>query len=329
MAESTIDSGLQRPELALHLAIHQKDTVKLQALVQHCDCEAQSYPYGTALYFAITNDQPDAMRILLDAGADSEKPTPDGAGYECDNSLELAAMSGKRAIVKMLWDHGVAHNFPSVRKPPLDHLSSRRKAARLRLSALGRAALEGFDGIVSDLCAWRAMDADEIDVALYLGAVQCEDDVIQALLLGGTATQNGLDEALLKVAAARRPMLSNWSNRRDKRNPQKQLRAIELLLDAGASIGAQERGIGNTALHMCACFPDTAGAVRTLLERGADVHFRNKRGETAIAGATVKPLGPFFQPPQEIYNTDTIKMLLQHGASVFVTDDLGQTPMHY
>ncbi|KAM5437741.1 hypothetical protein MferCBS31731_005245 [Microsporum ferrugineum] len=326
MANFSRDNTLQNPELALHLAAHKNDIIKLRALIsENCDLERGS-SYGTALHVAITSDQPDAVRILLDAGADSEKP-PDCSSYECENSLVLAAIWGKRAIVKILWDHGVAHDLPSVHKPSLNHLSNQRKSAKIRLSALSQAALQGFDGIVSDLCAWRAMDADEMDAALFLGAVRWEDGVIQALLQGGKATQDGLDEALLR-AASHRIMLTERGLAAVDMRPQKQGKVIELLLDAGARINIQQPVSGNTALHISASSPDTVGAVRVLLERGADVHIRNKKGETAIAGAMVKQRRPPFKQPREIYNTDAIMMLLQHGASVFVTDNFGQTPMH-
>ncbi|EGE04278.1 hypothetical protein TEQG_03308 [Trichophyton equinum CBS 127.97] len=72
--------------------------------------------------------------------------------------------------------------------------------------------------------------------------------------------------------------------------------------------------------------PDTVRAVQVLLERGADVHIRDKRGATAIARAMVKHRRP--RPTGGRLNTDTIEMLLRHGVSAFVTDNLGETQMH-
>ncbi|KAK2818460.1 hypothetical protein FQN49_007877 [Arthroderma sp. PD_2] len=196
MAEFSRDNTLQDPELALHLAAHKNDTIKLRALSENCDLERDS---------------------------------PICPAYASQHSIIFQA----------------------------------------------------------DLCAWRAMDTDEVDTALFLGAVRWEDDVIQALLQGGKATQEGLDEALLK-AASHRIMLTECGLAAVDMRPQKQGRVIELLLDAGARIDTQQPVSGNTALHISASSPDTIGAVRVLLERGADVHIKNKKGETAIAGAMVR-----------------------------------------
>ncbi|EFR05293.1 ankyrin repeat domain-containing protein 50 [Nannizzia gypsea CBS 118893] len=314
----------QRPELALHLAAKANDTVKLQELISS-GWDVDFGCRGTALHDAITSGHPDVVRLLLDAGADSEKPAMGDFSFECDNSLVLAAIWGRRAIVKMLWDHGVAHGLSSVRKPRVDHLSRVRKLSKLHQSAISEAASRGFDEIVSDLCAWRAMDADEVDAALFVGAAQWVEGAIQTLLQGGKATQDGLDEALWKAASCRRKLCGS-EFKPDELHPQKQRRVIELLLDAGARINAQQGSVGDTALHISASSPDTAGAVQVLLERGADVHIRNEDGATAITRAMVKHRRPL--PTGDRFNTDTITMLLQHGASAFVTDNLGQTPMH-
>ncbi|KAM5432074.1 hypothetical protein MferCBS31731_007662 [Microsporum ferrugineum] len=331
MAQSRMENDLQPPELALHLAAYKNDITKVRALMsEHYDLENKDYSYGTPLHVAIISGQADAVRTLLDLGADSETSAPDGSSFECGNSLILAAMFGKRAIIKILWDHSVAHDLPSVRRAALldRDLPIGRKSATLNQTALNQAALRGFDGIVSDLCTWRVWGADEVDYALGSAAVRWEDDTIRELFRGSKVSQEGLNEALLK-AADRMVLLDERARDRVEMYPQKQGKVIELLLDAGAKIDTQRCIPGPTALHISARSPDTIEALRALLGRGADVHLTNEKGETALAGAMVKQrLMPLSKDRRVRYNAEAIKMLLQRGASAFATDNLGQTPMH-
>ncbi|KAJ0417684.1 purine and uridine phosphorylase [Aspergillus carlsbadensis] len=84
-----------------------------------------------------------------------------------------------------------------------------------------------------------------------------------------------------------------------------------LLLDKGASIGARNKR-GNTALSMAARGgqKDTA---RLLLARGADIEARNNRGDTPLSLAAKRG------------NRRTVQLLLEQGANIEARDNKGNT----
>ena len=74
-------------------------------------------------------------------------------------------------------------------------------------------------------------------------------------------------------------------------------------------------GSGNTVLHYAADW-EYAGAIKTLLEKGADINAKNANGETCIFNAA------------KSNNPDIIQLLVDGGASVKDRDNLGSTPLH-
>ena len=74
-------------------------------------------------------------------------------------------------------------------------------------------------------------------------------------------------------------------------------------------------GSGNTVLHYAADW-EYADAIKTLLEKGADINAKNANGETCIFNAAKSD------------NPSIIQMLVDGGASVRDRDNLGSTPLH-
>ena len=74
-------------------------------------------------------------------------------------------------------------------------------------------------------------------------------------------------------------------------------------------------GSGNTVLHYAADW-EYAAAIKTLLEKGADINAKNANGETCIFNAA------------KSNNPDIIQLLVDGGASVKDRDNLGSTPLH-
>ena len=74
-------------------------------------------------------------------------------------------------------------------------------------------------------------------------------------------------------------------------------------------------GSGNTVLHYAADW-EYANAIKTLLEKGADINAKNANGETCIFNAA------------KSNNPQIIQLLVDGGASVKDRDNLGSTPLH-
>lgn len=70
----------------------------------------------------------------------------------------------------------------------------------------------------------------------------------------------------------------------------------------------------DTVLHEMTKGIQGPGACEILLERGADIGARNRRGETALIGA---------------YNCGVVKLLCQRGANMNVGNSGGMTALHH
>lgn len=70
---------------------------------------------------------------------------------------------------------------------------------------------------------------------------------------------------------------------------------------------------GNTPLHLAAQMLDKKPVVKLLLDLGADVHAKNRRG------------GP---PLLYAWDREVVAMLLNAGADVNASDSFGETPLH-
>ena len=74
-------------------------------------------------------------------------------------------------------------------------------------------------------------------------------------------------------------------------------------------------GSGNTVLHYAADWGYDK-AIKTLLEKGADINAKNASGETCLFNAAKND------------NPELIQLLVKNGASVKERDNLGSTPLH-
>lgn len=91
--------------------------------------------------------------------------------------------------------------------------------------------------------------------------------------------------------------------------------------DAGTDINAADE-TGWTAL-MLACAMCQERAVRQLLDWGADVHIKDKNGDTALIGASAA-----FCSGQTVKGqTSIVRMLLQRGANPNTQDYAGETAL--
>ncbi|KAF5139255.1 Ankyrin-3 [Metarhizium anisopliae] len=105
-----------------------------------------------------------------------------------------------------------------------------------------------------------------------------------------------------------------------------QQQLISWLADAGADPNSTADGANIAcALIEAATCVDLAGVLKALLEKGADPNGR---------GAALHHLGSpahsvYRRGPKQCFHETGIRLLLQHGASFTVQDELGNTPLHY
>ncbi|KAH9057186.1 ankyrin repeat-containing domain protein [Lactarius vividus] len=96
--------------------------------------------------------------------------------------------------------------------------------------------------------------------------------------------------------------------------------AMRVLLDCGANVNAEDR-FGQTPMHgvlenTLYRFNGNFDVAKLLVERGADVNTQNKRRATLLHIAASK------------LNLESVRVLLDLGASVDMKDSQGQTPLH-
>lgn len=90
-----------------------------------------------------------------------------------------------------------------------------------------------------------------------------------------------------------------------------------LLIDHGAPISPDAvNALGDTYLHLAAG-QGALGCVEALVERGMDLHIRNKYQQTPLHKAILYD------------QAKVVEYLLESGASVHETDHMGNTPLHY
>lgn len=89
-----------------------------------------------------------------------------------------------------------------------------------------------------------------------------------------------------------------------------------MLIDRGADVGAVDDGSGATALHLAA-ENGRVDVMKFLLEKGADINYKNKRGHTALT--LVSPRG----------FADAVELLVSHGADVLCKTEDDWAAIHF
>ena len=135
------------------------------------------------------------------------------------------------------------------------------------------------------------------DSPLYLAAVKNMEQVGKLLLEKGADifSTNKDNNSPLRLALKNGGNLQNW------------------LITSRTIVSTD--GSGNTVLHYAADW-EYADAIKTLLEKGADINAKNANGETCLFNGA------------KSNNPSIIQLLVDGGASVKERDNLGSTPLH-
>jgi len=282
---------------------------------------------ATPLLFAVRAGDAESARLLLKAGADANDAQPDGV-----SALVLAAHSGHGDVGMLLLDAGADPN-----------------AIGSGYAALHAAVLRSDLTLVSALVAHRAdpnlrmtrgtpMRRDTTDWNLpktligstpyLLAAKFLEPEILQALAAGGAdraATMpDGADALMLATGMGS----GRTASRRGietidfgKVEPESRVReTVAAVLALGGRVTAASQN-GDTALHVASALGyDTV--VQMLVDHGAEVGAKNKRGVTPVVAAmfgstagargSAAPAGADslgFEPPIELAHPTTVALL--------------------
>ena len=304
--------------------------------------------YRSALHGTAMVNNPAVTRLLLERGASPN----DG------ESLYQAAGHNDHSCLRLLLDHGaviagtwalevaVGADDPTGAAMILDAAESPAQAAELATSVLPHAAADASSSMVEVLLAASArpdtrdddqlsalrlaVRAGNLDAAATLRAHGAPDDTTSIDRFVGACMR--ADQAETRQLLAGHPGLLGELTKRDRAaivdtaaKPDSAA-AVRLMLELGFSPHARN-GLGETALHTAA-YAGNAETVRVLLDAGADVDARDANFDaTPLAYATV---GSGEQAGKPGDWATTVTLLIEAGASrhgVWVADKPPSEPL--
>jgi ankyrin repeat protein len=324
---------------ALHNAALKGYTSVVQVLLNHqgkvkTNIDADNRDGLTALHLAATSEQPQVVKMLLDAGADPNVPTYD---YR-NTALHSASAKGYTPVVQVLVDH------PGKNKTNINAINHDR------LTALNRASINGHIDTVDLLLRKRAnyelrdnRGHSPLANAVYYNHLS----VVKRLLAAGAdpASENNRYQTPLSRARQLRrndlipylenPSLAKQEYEAQPAEPAPQAAKVEnpvfrTRLDTAIVKGAsdaeldllilntgnidRQNGDGFTPLLLAAMY-GRASALRKLLAAGAQRNLANGMGDTPLAKAAFRG---------DLVST---QILLDAGADMNKANRHGDTPL--
>ena len=228
--------------------------------------DARSGPSFTALLFAVQLGQIDAVRALLEVGADVNDAFPDGT-----SALVVAAMNGQHDVGIYLIDRGAdvhaaeqgwnaLHQIIRLRRTNIGHMPPPEgRGNRSSMDLIGRLLAAGVDvnaPMTADFRDGYRNRLNRVGATPFLLASKNVDTEVMRVLLDAGAD----------------PLTPNA----DLTTP--------LMVAAGVDMWNPGEDGGATVEHE----PEALEAVKMLVELGNDVHAANDRGETALHGAAYR-----------------------------------------
>lgn len=306
-------------ELELHWWAESGQLDRLrEALAAGADPEERDDEGRTALQVAVATGAVDAVRTLLEGGADTEAAEEASPNYRPLHRACVASEADAREradILAALLEHGVDVTARDGRARTVLHLAIPWCTSEFVDALLARGA---------DAAAADASGRTPMHTAASRGA-----DSLTDLLLG--------DDGELSTSTPIRRADSALA-RLDDRG------ILEALVAAGASVDAADAQ-GVTPLHIAA-EQGTATVVVFLLANGAEFLRRDEyevtplhrassadiAGKLLDAGATVDPADHDGRTPLHRAlaggRLDVAELLLRHGALAGIADREGRTPLH-
>jgi len=282
---------------------------------------------ATPLLFAARVGDAESARLLLEAGADANDAQPDGV-----SALVLAAHSGHGEVGALLLDAGADPNALGGGYTAL-HAAVLRSDLKLVRSLLAHGAdpnvrMTKGTPMRRDTTDWNLPKTLIGSTPYLLAAKFLEPEILQALAAGGadrSATMpDGADALMLATGMGS----SRTASRRGietidfgKVEPESRVReTVSAVLALGGRVTAANQN-GDTALHVAAALGYDS-VVQMLVDRGAAVGAKNRRGVTPVVAAmfgstagargSAAPAGADslgFEPPVELAHPTTVALL--------------------
>jgi ankyrin repeat protein len=245
---------------------------------------------STALLFTARTGDAESARVLLDAGANPNDALPDGT-----SAVLLAAYSGRTAVGQLLLDRGADPNASGTGYTAL-HAAILKSDATLVKALLAHGADPNVPITKGTPIRRETTDFNLpktlIGTPPYLLAARfLEPEILRALGAGGAdvkaTTANGTTALMLAAGLG----VSRGGSRRGiaptnfgKPEPESRVLAtVAAALDVDKDANAANQA-GDTALHAAAQQGfDTV--VRYLVDHGAQLNVKNRRGQTPLAAA--------------------------------------------
>jgi ankyrin repeat protein len=289
---------------------------------------------ATPLLFTARVGDAASAKVLLDAGADPNDAQPDGV-----SALVLAAHSGNGNVAALLLERGADPNAFGSGYTAL-HAAILRSDLALVKALLARGAnpntrMTKGTPLRRDTTDWN-LPWTLVGMPPYLLAAKfLEAEIMPVLVAGGadpTLTMPDGANALLLAAglgsgrnASRRGIATIDFG---KVEPEKRVReAVEAAINLGSDVNVATSA-GDTAMHVAASLGhDTV--IQFLVERGASISVKNKRGITPLMAATLGSTGggrgrgagaagadsTGFDAPVQVANPKTVALLKTLGAT--------------
>lgn len=269
-----------------------------------------SHPgFGPPVHFAAWCGNLDAVELLLAAGAD---PLLVSYGEQRLTAIGFAALKGHRDVVKRFW----------MCCPPEGHVHG----VKPYQACLVVAATHGHVAVVEDLLGWWNGWSQDLKIEALLWAARRWHLGVATLLLNRALFEQSTLQEALHAATGQKFMLSDeFKVKYEGIDYLDQQLLIALLIDAGADPNSYPN---NTPLiYSVAYNANLTGALKTLLEKGADPNKTNGSGKSALH-VLAEPVG-IGQAKPDLLNETAIHLLLQHKASVSHPDNAGECPLHW
>jgi len=349
LVEFFVSKGADAPEF--HLAAFMGDLRRVKNFLDKgMDADTKDEFGWTPLFWAASNAQRDVVEYLIDKGADINICVDGNRTL-----LHQAARSGELNLAKLLISRGLDINAKDgAGFTPLHHSSrnGHKDVAELLIkngadvhagnrngaTPLQLACQIGYKEII-ELLVDNGADINSKNngggTALHRAAGRCQKDIVEILIVKGAdvnARNRGGQSPLHKAAQAGPKtnvelLVSNGANLNAKNNAgatpldlaeQKgHTEIVELLKKHGAKESPYPNINTNQAPKLRQAVEDgNIERVKQLIEEGADVNVKYRRGTTVLHLASGAG------------RMDMVELLISKGATINTPDEKGWTPLH-